>query len=57
MWKADGLKKTNPFETVLVQDHPKLEQKWGKLSTASIPKRLSYQTRIEKWQISFDQNY
>lgn len=45
MWKTDGLKKTNPFETVLVQDHPKLEQKWGKLSTILIPERLRYQTR------------
>lgn len=37
--------KKNPFDTILVQDHPKLEHKWGKLPTVLIPKRQKYQTR------------
>lgn len=39
MWKTDGLKKQS-FETTSVQDHPKVEEKWGKLLTTFIPRRL-----------------
>lgn len=39
MWKTDGLKKYS-FETTSVQDHPKVKEKWGKLATTFIPRRL-----------------